>query len=92
MFSYTLICTKQSSPCLFNPHAPPLIVRPTTSLWLHRLSHASTEVVQQVLSHHNLSFVKDLNDDDLYYNGPIKIILYPLRKTSHAESHQSLCT
>jgi hypothetical protein len=34
-------------------------VQATESLWHHRLGHASSNIVRQVLSRHNISFVKD---------------------------------
>jgi hypothetical protein len=37
--------------------------KPLASLWHHRLGHASTPVVQQVLSRHKLSFVKESNNN-----------------------------
>jgi hypothetical protein len=35
------------------------VFKPTTSLWHHRLGHAVAPVVQEVLSRHKLSFVRD---------------------------------
>jgi hypothetical protein len=35
--------------------------KPTASLWHHRLGHASSHVVEQILSRHNLPFVKNSN-------------------------------
>lgn len=35
------------------------VTKASTTLWHHRLGHASTPVVQQVLSRHRLPFVKD---------------------------------
>jgi histone deacetylase 1/2 len=37
------------------------VFKPSSSMWRARLGHASTTVVQQVLSKHNLSFVRDPN-------------------------------
>jgi hypothetical protein len=37
------------------------VIKPMVSLWHHRLGHKSTPVVQQVLSRHNLPFIRDLN-------------------------------
>jgi histone deacetylase 1/2 len=36
-------------------------VKPSVSLWHHRLGHPSTNIVKQVLSHHNLPFVSESN-------------------------------
>jgi hypothetical protein len=41
------------------------VVKSSTSLWHHRLGHASTHVVQQVLSRHKLPFVKELNNNSV---------------------------
>jgi histone deacetylase 1/2 len=38
------------------------VFKPPTSVWHHRLGHAATPIVQQILSRHKLSFVKDLDD------------------------------
>lgn len=35
------------------------VSKPTTSLWHHRLGHAAAPVVQEILSRHKLSFVRD---------------------------------
>ena len=41
------------------------VFKPTESLWHHRLGHASTSVVQQVLSHHKLSFIRDSSNKSI---------------------------
>jgi histone deacetylase 1/2 len=38
-------------------------VKPSTSLWHHRLGHPSSRVVQQVLDRHKLPFIHDSNKD-----------------------------
>lgn len=38
------------------------VLKPPTSVWHSRFGHAAALVVQQILSHHKLSFVKDLDD------------------------------
>jgi hypothetical protein len=47
--------------CLKNKQALG-VVKPSSSLWHHRLGHASTSVVQHVLSRYKLSFVNDVNN------------------------------
>jgi histone deacetylase 1/2 len=37
------------------------VTRPTTSLWHNRLGHASSQVVQSILSRHKISFISDSN-------------------------------
>ena len=37
-------------------------VKPSASLWHHRLGHAVAPVIQQILSHHKLSFIRDVNN------------------------------
>jgi hypothetical protein len=39
------------------------VFKPTASLWHHRLGHASTHVIQQVLSRHKLPFVRDSSNN-----------------------------
>ncbi|XP_066395916.1 uncharacterized protein [Miscanthus floridulus] len=44
------------------PHKEALgAVKPPTSLWHHRLGHASLPVVQRVISHHQLPFAQESN-------------------------------
>jgi hypothetical protein len=40
-------------------------VKSSVSVWHHRLGHASTAVVQQALSHHNISFSSDSNNKQI---------------------------
>jgi histone deacetylase 1/2 len=51
----------KSSPCKSSPNKQVLgvIAKPSVSLWHHRLGHASTSVVKQVLNRHSLPFVSD---------------------------------
>ena len=39
------------------------VIKPSSSLWHHRLGHAAPPVVQQVLSRHKISFSRDLNNN-----------------------------
>jgi histone deacetylase 1/2 len=41
------------------------VFKPTESLWHHQLGHASTPVVQHVLSRHKLSFVRDSSNKSI---------------------------
>lgn len=54
--------------------------KPTVSTWHHRLGHASSTIVQQVLSHHKLPFVRDSNNKavcDACEQGKIHQFPYP---------------
>jgi transposase InsO family protein len=60
------------------------MIKPMVSLWHHRLGHKSTPVVQQVLSRHNLPFIRDLNKNvvcDACQQGKSHQLPYP-RSTS----------
>jgi histone deacetylase 1/2 len=41
------------------------VYKPTASVWHHRLGHASSHVVEQILSRHKLSFVKDSRNNSI---------------------------
>jgi len=52
----------KSSPSMSSPNKQVLgVIKPSTTLWHHRLGHASTPIVQQVLNRHTLPFVKISN-------------------------------
>ena len=38
-------------------------IKPTSTLWHHRLGHASTSVVRQVLTCHRIPFISDFNEN-----------------------------
>jgi len=64
------------------------VVKPSTSLWHHRLGHASSRVVQQILSRHKLPFVSDSNKSrvcDACQQGKSHQLPYP--RSSRQSSH-----
>ena len=64
------------------------VIKPSATLWHHRLGHASTPVVQQVLNRHKLPFVKSSNKNnicDACQMGKSHQLLYP-RSTSVSTS------
>jgi histone deacetylase 1/2 len=63
-------------------------IKPSTSLWHHRLGHASSHVVQQILSRHKLPFVSDSNNSrvcDACQQGKSHQLPYP--SSSSRSSH-----
>jgi histone deacetylase 1/2 len=56
------------------------VVKPSSSLWHSRLGHASTQVVQQVISHHKLQFLRESNNRvcDACQQGKIHQLPYAL--------------
>jgi hypothetical protein len=65
-----------------------VVIKPTTSLWHHRLGHASTAIGQQVLSRHKLPFAKESNKAsvcDACQQGKTHQLPYP-RSTSVSAS------
>ena len=69
----------KSSPSKSSPNKQALgIIKPSTTMWHHRLGHASTPVVQQVLNRHRLPFVKNSNkilNHSLQRNQPNRTII-----------------
>jgi histone deacetylase 1/2 len=64
------------------------VVKPSASLWHHRLGHASSPVIQRVISRHKLPFVQDSNKDrvcDACQQGKSHQLPYP-RSTSVSSS------
>jgi len=64
------------------------VTKPTTSLWHHRLGHASTAIVHQVLHRHKLPFTKESNKAsicDACQRGKSHQLPYP-RSTSTSSS------
>jgi histone deacetylase 1/2 len=60
------------------------VTKPSLSLWHNRLGHAASPVVQQILSHHKISFFRDENNKhvcDACQKGKIHQLPYP-RSTS----------
>jgi histone deacetylase 1/2 len=55
------------------------VAQPSVSLWHHRLGQAATPVVQQILSRHKLSFLRDKNKHvcDACQQGKIHQLPYP---------------
>jgi hypothetical protein len=56
------------------------VVKLSISLWHSRLGHASTQVVQQVISHHKLQFLRESNNRvcDACQQGKIHQLPYAL--------------
>jgi hypothetical protein len=56
------------------------VVKPSSSLWHSRLGHASTQVVQQVISRHKLPFLRESNNHvcDACQQGKIHQLPYAL--------------
>ena len=55
-------------------------IKPSKTLWHHRLGHPSSQVVQQILSRHNLSFALDENNSrvcDACQHGKSHQLPYP---------------
>jgi len=64
------------------------VIKPSTSLWHHRLGHASSRVVQQVLHRHKLPFAQESNKTrvcDTCQQGKSHQLPYP--KSTSLSSH-----